>query len=353
LKKESRILLDKSVNSLILSIEHFNRPWDRGRVEAVLILLDHSFEMFLKSAILHKGGKIRDRKAKQTIGFDTCVRKALTDAAIKFLTDEQALQLQAINSLRDAAQHHIIDISEQHLYMHAQAGLTLFRDLMNVVFGKELQVELPERVLPLSTTPPTDLATLFDKEVGEIKKLLRPGMRRRIEAAAKLRALAIIDSAMQGENVQPDNRDLNKLSKAISKGKKWDDIFPGVASINLTSEGYGPSLDLRITKKEGVPVHLVPEGTPGATVVGVKRVSELDFYNMNLTKLAENIGLTPPKATAVVWYLDIKSDFECFKEVTIGKSKFSCYSQKAIEKIKTALEKESTDDIWRKYRYGE
>src|SRR4029077_21275188 len=107
MKKESRILLEKAVSSLILSIEHFNRPSDRGRSEAVLIFLDHAFEMFLKAAILHRGGRIREKRAKQTIRFDDCVRKALSDGNIKFIGNEQAITLQLINSLRDATQHHI------------------------------------------------------------------------------------------------------------------------------------------------------------------------------------------------------------------------------------------------------
>jgi hypothetical protein len=70
MKKEVKILLDKAIASLIISVEHFNRPSDLGRVDAVLILMDHAFEMFLKAAILHKGGRIRQPRAKMTIGFD-------------------------------------------------------------------------------------------------------------------------------------------------------------------------------------------------------------------------------------------------------------------------------------------
>lgn len=70
MKREARLLLKKAVDSLILSTELFNRPWDRGRVDAVLILLDHSFEMFLKAAVLHKGGQISEPRATQTLGFD-------------------------------------------------------------------------------------------------------------------------------------------------------------------------------------------------------------------------------------------------------------------------------------------
>jgi len=58
MKKEARLLAAKSCNSLVLSTEHFNRPSDRGRIEAVLILLDHAFEMLPKASIVYKGRKI-------------------------------------------------------------------------------------------------------------------------------------------------------------------------------------------------------------------------------------------------------------------------------------------------------
>ena len=54
----------------------------------------------LKAAIRHRQGKIRQPRKKQTIGFDACVRKGLTDGALRFLSDEQALTLQTINGQR-------------------------------------------------------------------------------------------------------------------------------------------------------------------------------------------------------------------------------------------------------------
>jgi hypothetical protein len=337
MKKEAKLLLEKAVDSLVLSVEHFNRPWDRGRLHTVLILLDHAFEMLLKSAILHKGGKIRKAGAKETIGFDSCVRKCFSDGNLKFLTDENVLLLQAINSLRDAAQHHLLDMSEPHLYMQAQAGLTLFRDIMNSVFGKELRLELPDRVLPLSTTPPVDLATLFDHEVQEVRKLISPGKRKGVEARAKLRALAIMDGAIGGERLQPSRSELEKIKKLVQQGKAWDAIFPGVASINITHTGYGPSIDLRITKKDGIPVQLVPEGSTSAHVVAIRRVNELDFYNLGRDDLATATGLTGPKTSAVIEFLKLKDDPDCHKVIKVGKTKWSRYSQKAILSLKKAL----------------
>lgn len=350
MKKEVKILLGKAINSLVLSIEHFNRPSEMGRVETVLILLDHAFEMFLKSAILHRRGKIREPRAKQTIGFDQCVRKVLSNNEIRFLTKEQALTLQIINSLRDAAQHHLLDISEQHLYLHAQAGVTLFRDLYKKVFLLELSDRLPSRVLPLSTDPLTDIATLFSSEADAIKKLLRPGSRHKLEAAAKLRALAIFEGALQGERVQPGKNELRKLGKQILAGKRWSEVFPGVASIEITQKGYGPSFDLRITKKQGMPIHIVPEGTPDATVVAVRKIDKLGFYNMGLNDLAKNMGLSPPKTLAYIWSEKVQEDRNCFAEIAIGRSRYKRYSQKAIDEIKQAMKSSSVDEVWRQYK---
>jgi hypothetical protein len=184
--------------------------------------------------------------------------------------------LQSINRLRDAAQHDLLDVSEGQLYIQVQAGVTLFRDLLHGVFTKDLRQLLPARILPISTSPPTDLLVLFEREIGEIRKLLRPGSRRRLEAHSRLRPLQILDASLRGSKDQPSPADLNRLGKAILAGAAWEAFFPGVAAVDMAVEGSGPSLSLRLTKKEGVPVALVPEGTAGA-VVAIKRVDELGY----------------------------------------------------------------------------
>jgi hypothetical protein len=135
-----------------------------------LIFLDHSFEMLLKAGVLAKGGKIRERREPNTIGFDKCVRQALSNTP--FLTEEQALVPQAINGLRDAAQHHLLDLSEGQLYFHAQSGVTLFRDVLKDVFAEDLANSLPSRVLPVSTIVPVDPLEMFATELDTVKQLL-------------------------------------------------------------------------------------------------------------------------------------------------------------------------------------
>ena len=274
----------------------------------------------LRSSIA--AAKSQKPKLCLTIGFDECLRKALSDGKVKSLKEEQVLQLQVLNNLRDAAQHYLIDLSEQHLYIHALAGLTLFRDLLRVVFEKKLNAQLTPRVLPISTTPPTDLATIFEQEAKEFQKLLGPGKRRRMEAIAKLRGLVIVDDAMLGSQIQPTDKELRKRSEAMKSKNDWHEISPGVAAIELTANGTGPSLDLRISKKEGVPIQLVPEDTPHANVNAVRKVDHFGFYNLGRDQVAKQLHISAPKTTALIWHLKIKDDPECFRRIIIGKSGF-------------------------------
>lgn len=352
MKREAKLLHQKSLESLVLSIEHFNRPTDTGRSEAVLVLLDRAFELLLKAAIIHKGGKIREPRARETIGFDKCVRKCLTDAKVACLSEEQAITVQIINSLRDAAQHYLVDVSEPQLYMYAQAGVTLYGEVQESVFGVKLRDQLPSRVLPVTTAPPHSLASLIDAEFGEVKDLLKPGSRHRLEAKARLRSLSIIEASLGGVRAQPGEGDLNRLVRGVKKGTRWQDLFPGVATLRLDTEGTGLNVTIRLTKSEGEPVRLVPEGTPGATVVAVKRVDELGWYSLNLTQLAQKLGLTAPKALALIQHQGIQKEGECYKAIAIGKAVYKRYSPTALDRLKKAQEAVDMDEIWKKHRPG-
>lgn len=349
MKREARLLRSKALDSLLLAVEHFNRPYDRGRVATVLILLDHSFEMLLKAAILHRGGRIRERRAKQTLGFDACVRKSLSDASVRFLSPEEALALQTINGLRDAAQHHILDVPEQQLYLHTQVGVTLFRDILRRVLGEDLAAYLPDRVLPVSTQPPKDLTLLVKDEIDTIRGLLKPGTRRRVDARARVRALAILEATTRGERTQPSDGELNRILDRLAGGERWTSVFRGIASLALSFDGEGIPVQIRLTRKEGVPIHVVPEGTRGAAVVAVREVNLLDRYSLGLKQLAEHLGLTPPKTLAVVRHLRLQEDGDCFEEIRVGSQTFKRYSPKALDRLKGALPGLDIDEIWARH----
>lgn len=352
MKKEARLRHNKAVDSLILSIEFFNRPIERARADSVLILMDHAFEMLLKAAIIHRGGRIRERRAAQTIGFDACVRKGLSDGEIRFLSGEQALTLQTINALRDAAHHDLLEISEQQLYLHMQAGVTLFSDLLASVFEESLSDHLPDRVLPVTANPPQELSLLMESEIEQISALLEPRRRRRVEARAQVRGLAIMESSVNGERVQPSSGALNKILHEIADGKHWTEIFPGIAALRLDVDGGGIPFSLRIVKSEdAIPIRAVSASDePGAAVVALKRVNEIDYYSLGLQDLADKTGVGRNKLLAVVRELDLQSDLDYFKEIHIGSVVHKRYSPKALDELRKRLPDLDIEEIWQRRR---
>ena len=146
--------------------------------------------------------------------------------------------------------------------------------------------------------------------------------------------------------------ELDKLLDAVRTNTRWQSVFPGVASLQLDTKGTGLSVSLKITKSEGEAVRLVPEGTPGATVVAVKRVNELGWYSLNLMALANKIKLSGPRTLALIKHLKLQNDEEAFKEITIGSSKFKRYSPKALEVLSEAVKTVDMDEVWKEHKPG-
>ena len=347
MKREAKVLLAKAADSLFLSIDHFNRPYDRGRHEAVLIFLDRAFELLLKSVIVHRGGKIRGERDNLTIGFDRCVRKCVSQNELKCLSEEEALTIQNINTLRGAAQHYWVDLSEQYLYLHAQSGLTLFGRILKELCGQTLKVHFPDRLLPISVSPPQTLAAVLDAEFADIRRLCSPKSRRRLQAAAKLRGLAILENSLAGERTQPSDSDLRRQITKIHQGLNWIDLFPGIATLRLETKGAGFNVSLRLTKGAGEPVRLVGEEDPNATIVGVRRVNELNYYNFGMKQLAAHVGLIQPRCLAVVRSLGLREDDDCFRIIRIGTQQYKRYSQRAMKKIQDELPRLDMVEVWR------
>lgn len=84
--------------------------------------------------------------------------------------------------------------------------------------------------------------------------------------------------------------------------------------------------------------------------MAVRRVDELGFYSLGRDQVAQQVGLSPPKTTALIVQLKLKEDAQCFRQIQIGKARFDRYSTVAVTKIKDALPTLNLDEVWRKYR---
>lgn len=341
MKKKAKLLLEKSISSLILTVEFFNRPYEDGRCEAILSFANHSFEMLLKSLILEKTGKIRKSGEKLNYTFEKCVD--ICKNQLNSVSVDEAIILKNINGFRDAAQHDLIFISEGVLFNHIQSGVEIFKKILSKDFQQNLSKYLPSRVLPISTVMPKNIQILLQMDLEDTKKLLSGKKRKEDEAEAKLRTLYIIEKNLQSAHgTGVEQKPLSSIVKQIKKGTEIGQLFPMSANLSQTTEGL--QVSLQVTKTEGLPVR-IDQNSDHA--IAFKYIKPEDKYPYLTYDLAKKLELTPNKLLGIIKVLNLKEDDKYFTSIKTGpKSKVSRYSQKSLDLIKLAIRQYGIDNLW-------
>ncbi len=339
-------LLDRAMGSLALAVELFNRPSELARQHAVLILLHHGFEMLLKAAILRRTGRIHKGAKGYTYSFEKCLTVS-TD--LKLLDANERASLAILDAQRDTAVHHYADVAEEVLYIHVQAGVTLFGKLLQATFGKRLAAQMPNRVLPVSAHPPSELESVLVRELNEVDKLLSQGKRRGAQAAAKLRSILPFATANRTDRVTE-----GELAQAVSqrrRGKEWSIIFPEIAALRLATEGSGIPITLRITREGELPVRIAQPGEEPVGTLIKQEINIWDKFTLGLSDLASKLSVSAPRTHALIYELKIQDDPECYRVLTRKKTKIKGYSKKALDQLRAAIEAGvDVDAVWRRQR---
>jgi hypothetical protein len=301
--------------------------------------------MLLKGGLSQKRVKVFDKKTGRAIGFERCLSLSRGHCGV---TEAEAGVMRAIDSLRDAAQHWIVVVAEEVLYLHARGLVTVFDDILKRVFDDELVAHLPLRVLPVSTMPPVNFDLLLDREYRRIAELLMPGRRARDEARGRIRTLLAMESHVV-EEVEISEKDINRIERGIRGKKSLGEVFPRLTTLATRTQGEGLQVRVHFTKKGGAPVRFVSGDDP-QEAAAVREVDLRKKFHMGAQKLAQVVGLTHPKAAALRKHLGLDTDPQCVHTFEFGKSRFAQYSDNATTKMKAAVNAGVMDDVWRAYQ---
>jgi hypothetical protein len=222
--------------------------------------------MLLKGALVQAGERrIFDPVTGRSIGFERCLGLSMANAMIR-LSEADAGTLRAIDAMRDDEQHWRNIVSEQLLYLHCRAGITLFDDLLQRVFRERLTNYLASRVLPLSVDPPRELNILLDEEYSQITALLQPGRRAGHEARARIRTLLAMEAHVKSD-ARVSKQDVERVAEGMRHGESCDRVLPTLGEIATAIDGAGVTLKVHFTKKDGPAVRYVSDGTVPAAAV--------------------------------------------------------------------------------------
>ena len=349
LRNDARHLRTKALSSIRSAMTAFNSLEEDGRATRVLLHLQHSFEMLLKAALVQDKQTVFDKSTGKSIGFSKCVNLGGTKPLS--LTNEEAGTLRTIDAMRDEEQHWYTIVDEGLLYLYTRAGVTLFDDLLHRVFGDRLADHLPLRVLPVGTEPPQDFQTLVDREYENIADLLKPGRRARAEADARVRALLAMEVQVDPD-AEVSDADVRRVVRGIQAGKSRAAVFPQLSDVATSVEGTGLSVEVRFVKKEGLPVRLVKDEEE-ADAASIRLVPMQKKFHWTAFELADKLGLSRPKATALRQHLGIDTDSDCSHTFTFGTQKHPRFSDNAFVRMRDSLKGGiDMDAIWASHSTG-
>jgi hypothetical protein len=342
----------RALDSIQLAVELFNRPHECARTEGVLMLLHHSFEMILKSIIVERQGTAFDEQRGYSYAFDTCLR--LAHEGLGLITQDHRRFLSMLDNLRDSAVHYFQEVSEQILYIFAQASVSLFNDLIRKATGKGLLDFMPSRVLPISAIPPQQLASVLDDEFTPLRELFGQPDFPRQRAMALLRPLMAFKIGGEERHRRMTTAELEVAIENLRAAENWRVVFPEIAKIQLTAEGGGIPVGFKVVKEaaEAIPVRVLkPEEADQAQGVIIHHeINIFDKFNMGLNQLAEKLGISRQRTLAMVREYRLEQDGESFRELIIGSQKYRRYSKKALDLLRDKLD--TVEECWKRQGYA-
>lgn len=350
LKRDARTLKAKAIASLKRGLEAFNNHDDDGRPETVLLMLQHASEMLTKALLVQYGQSVFDKEKGISIG----IEKALSIArSQRWISDAQAGAVRAINTMRNQAQHWMIVVPEDTLYINARALITVLDEVLTEHFGDTLADNLPVRVLPLSTQAPSDFLMMVNREYTQIRELLAPGRRARDEARGRITALLAMEAHVS-EEVAVSKRDLDRIEEAIKDNASVEQVFPRLMTLTTNIEGDGPTIRVRFARTADAPAVRFVSGDDPEGVAAIREVDLQRKYHLSPSALAEKLGMTVNKAKAVRDFLHIDEDPANVMVFVFGSQKHPRYSDKALSTLREAMDScpDLVENAWRERPRG-
>mgnify|MGYP000867599479 FL=1 len=337
--RKTRQFVGAAVESLTLAIELFNRPSQLGREHATVMMAAHAFEMLLKAVIYEERKKVGFKSGDRSFGLGKCIDVAMSGLGVIDAGDRVVLR--TLREERNDATHDFITISDDVLWLQLRSAVTIFRKVLLGLTGQDLSELMPGRVLPVSATPPTDVALVVGKEVEQIMELLTPSKRRGAEARARLLPIMALDRAARGIEGSPSETEIKTVMDDLKARKEWKVVFPGVVGLRVAdgseSSDLVQEISLKIDPKRGdLPVRLAREGEDA---VAYREVDTFDRYSIKLSEFGPKLGLNRYQGYAVIDALELRSDEACYllKRTRKGNVQFQGLSPKALDRARKAL----------------
>jgi len=179
----SEILLAKSIESVTLAIELYNKPLIKYRTESVVILLVNSWENLLKALIRKKKwAKIYNKKTDSSKPFDECLECVKSNLGKTYSSDwYESTNILYKERCKIIHYHKGLSLVD---YSIIQANILFLKDFVQTHFNRSIVKDKNWYVLPIASEIPfTDFD--FIKHTSSLRKI-SPEIKNYIEKVIKI-----------------------------------------------------------------------------------------------------------------------------------------------------------------------
>lgn len=144
------LLIEKSKEAFIMSVEIYNKPTIKYRVEGFSFFICNAWELMLKAYIIKKFGKDKiyyKDKPNRTISLSECIKEVFTNNK-----DPLRINLEKIIELRDTSTHFVTTEYEMLYIPLFQACIFNFNEKMQQFHNIDMSEIIPQNFLTLTTS---------------------------------------------------------------------------------------------------------------------------------------------------------------------------------------------------------
>ena len=357
MKPDALRLQTKAKEGLLLAVELFNRPSDTARHCGAIISLDHSVEMLLKAILVERGKVIFIKNQGTTISMEKCIALCNSSMNSPLVTDAEATTFRGLHGVRGDAQHYFMDETEAFLAYLMRNGVAAFSEVWKRAFGDPIENHLPTRVIPISTEPIIDFATMFAHDVSRARELLAASATKQKIGRQILRKWTMLYFAAQGHSIElpVGAAQFNWMETAIQSDNGAAEVLEVFSSGNIPESEAGQQLAVHLTKGDGLAAYITTEPSDAGIVMATREVDlrgRYPFSQRDLTKrlASELSGVNQYDVQAAIARLEIKENNQAYHAFRFGKSTHGQYSQKALMLIRDLLKEEGREAVRQWYK---
>ena len=231
-------LLDKSKEAFIMSIELYNKPTIKYRVEGFSLFICNAWELMLKAHMIKSMGEnsiyYKDNPDR-TLSLENCVSKVFTNNK-----DPLRLNLEKIIELRNTSTHFIMEEYEMVYVPLFQSCIINFNEKMKAFHNIDMTSIIPQNFLTLSVS----MKALEDTEI--IAKYPEKIAQKLLSVKAKIEDISVSTNekfAIRIDHYHYLTKDVNKATSIVKIDSNAD------ASVNIIKEMKDPNNTHKYTTK--------------------------------------------------------------------------------------------------------